>query len=120
MTWIDRIGDGAIILVVTGWIDQRKTSLARAKGEAIRMVKSAIEAEGIEVPDTTYRIQLLGGGEENAPPPAMRKAQLVPKQQPIAAEDVEDTSQASLDRLVEAERNDPETPDLLTDDGLTE
>ncbi|MEL6808975.1 MAG: mechanosensitive ion channel family protein [Pseudomonadota bacterium] len=120
MTWIDRIGDGAIILVVTGWIDQRKTSLARAKGEAIRMVKSAIEAEGIEVPDTTYRIQLLGGGQDTAPAPAMRKAQQVPKQQPIAAEDLENTSQASLDRLVEAERNDPETPDLLRDNGLTE
>ncbi|MEO9574072.1 MAG: mechanosensitive ion channel family protein [Roseobacter sp.] len=120
MTWIDRIGDGAIILVVTGWIDQRNTSLARAKGEAIRMVKSAIEAEGIEVPDTTYRIQLVGKGPESTPPPAMRKAQQVSKQQPIAAKDVEDTSQASLDRLVEAERNDPETPDLLTDDGLTE
>ncbi|MEM6898965.1 MAG: mechanosensitive ion channel family protein [Pseudomonadota bacterium] len=120
MTWIDRIGDGAIILVVTGWIDQRKTSLARAKGEAIRMVKSAIEAEGIEVPDTTYRIQLLGGGQDTAPAPAMRKAQHVPKQQPIAAEDLENTSQASLDRLVEAERNDPETPDLLRDNGLTE
>ena len=120
MTWIDRIGDGAVVLVVTGWIDQRTTSLARAKGEAIRMVKSAIEAEGIEVPDTTYRIQLLGGGQDGTPPPALQKALPVKKQKGVAAEEVEDTSQASLDRLVEAERNDPETPDLLTDNGLTE
>ena len=72
------------------------------------------------MPDTTYRIQLLGGGQDTAPAPAMRKAQHVPKQQPIAAEDLENTSQASLDRLVEAERNAPETPDLLRDNGLTE
>ena len=121
MTWIEHIGDGAVILVVTGWIDQRSTSLALAKGEAIRMVKSAIEAEGIEVPDTTYRIQLLGGAKSVPDIPAT-PSRPGPRTKPeaVAATDVEDTSQAALDRLVDAERNDPETPDLLSDNGLTE
>lgn len=118
MTWIDRIGDGAVILVVTGWIDQRNTSLALAKGEAIRMVKAAIEAAGIEVPDTTYRIQMVGGTLDAGPPAAAAEAVAIPEVSPMA--DVEDTSQAALDRLVDAERNDPESPDLLTDDALKE
>ena len=120
MTWIDRIGDGSVILVVTGWIDQRNTSLALAKGEAIRMVKAAIEAAGIEVPDTTYRIQMVGATPGAGQPPAATARDPVAKPEVSPLADVEDTSQASLDRLVDAERNDPESPDLLTDDALKE
>lgn len=120
MSWVDRIGDGAVILVVTGWIDQNATSLALAKGEAIRMVKAAIEGAGIEVPDTTYRIQMVGAAPAMGAAAQPESIESKDKPAPIAATDVEDTSKAALDRLAEAERNDPETPDLLTDNGLTE
>ena len=62
VAWIDRIGDGAVFLHVTGWIDQTATEFLPARGEALRVVKAAIEAMGVEVPDTTYRVQLLGQG----------------------------------------------------------
>ena len=120
MTWIERIGDGSVVLVVTGWIDQRVTSLALAKGEAIRMVKAAIEDAGIEVPDTTYRIQLIGDSAAPHTPPAMPQKIKDPKQPLSPTSDVEDTSKAALDRLVHEERSDPEMPDLLSNDGLTE
>lgn len=120
MSWVDRIGDGAVILMVTGWIDQNATSLALAKGEAIRMVKAAIEGAGIEVPDTTYRIQMVGAASAMGAAAQPESIASKDKPAPIAATDVEDTSKAALDRLAEAERNDPETPDLLTDNGLTE
>lgn len=120
MSWVDRIGDGAVILMVTGWIDQNATSLALAKGEAIRMVKAAIEGAGIEVPDTTYRIQMVGAAPAMGAAAQPESIESKDKPAPIAATDVEDTSKAALDRLAEAERNDPETPDLLTDNGLTE
>ena len=120
MTWIERIGDGSVVLVVTGWIDQRVTSLALAKGEAIRMVKAAIEDAGIEVPDTTYRIQLIGDSAAPHTPPAMSQKIKDPKQPLSPTSDVEDTSKAALDRLVHEERSDPEMPDLLSNDGLTE
>ena len=120
MTWIERIGDGSVILVVTGWIDQRVTSLALAKGEAIRMVKGAIEDAGIEVPDTTYRIQLMGDGANTHTPPALSTKVTSPKQSLSPTSDVEDTSKAALDRLVDEERSDPQTPDLLSEHGLTE
>ena len=132
MAWIERIGDGAIILVVTGWIDQSETSLVRAKGEAVRMVKTAIEAAGVEVPDTTYRIQMLGGGPgvvtspdaqgtPATPPKTVDKAQppVVPVETADAV-DVSDTSETALDQLVEEERNDPDAPDLLTQDAPKE
>ncbi|MEL6465989.1 MAG: mechanosensitive ion channel domain-containing protein [Pseudomonadota bacterium] len=119
MSWIERIGDGAIFLSVTGWIDQEATSLVRAKGEALRLVKARIEGAGIEVPDTTYRVQLLGGA-----PLSDDLSQSAPTSTPPAAPTaladastvvVADAAQAALDKLVEAERSDPDAPDLLTE-----
>ena len=118
--WIDRIGDGATFLCVTGWINQQDTSLVRAKGEALRLVKAAIEGAGVEVPDTTYRIQMLG---EQIATPSPSAPEISTSPPPVAApkpEDVEDTSDAALERLVDAERNDPEAPDLLTEDAPKE
>ncbi|MBY5935239.1 mechanosensitive ion channel [Tateyamaria omphalii] len=118
MSWIERIGDGAIFLTVTGWIDQEATSLVRAKGEALRLVKARIEGAGIEVPDTTYRVQLLGGAApvteaaRPSPPPTQPKPTEVPD---VDTADVTDMSEPGLDKLVDAERSDPDAPDLLTD-----
>ncbi|WP_147107675.1 mechanosensitive ion channel family protein [Tateyamaria sp. syn59] len=118
MSWIERIGDGAIFLTVTGWIDQEATSLVRAKGEALRLVKARIEGAGIEVPDTTYRVQLLGGlapATEAARPSPAATPTKVPDVPEVAAADVTDMSEPGLDKLVDAERSDPDAPDLLTD-----
>ena len=120
MAWVDRIGDGSVLLKVTGWIDQNDTSLALAKGEAIRMVKAAIEAEGIEIPDTTYRIQMVGAAPSLEGSTPARKSPETPKALPVVATNVEDTSKAALDRIAAAERDDPETPDLLRGNGPTE
>ena len=122
LVWIDRIGDGAIFLTVTGWIDQRKSSLPRARGEALRQVKNAIEAAGVEVPDTTYRVQMLGAGKgivtESADAPAAPSAAA-----PAALEEVADVgtdSEAALDRLIHEERAEGGTRDLLDEDGKRE
>ncbi|WP_299043932.1 mechanosensitive ion channel family protein [uncultured Tateyamaria sp.] len=118
MSWIERIGDGAIFLSVTGWIDQEATSLVRAKGEALRLVKARIESAGIEVPDTTYRVQLLGGAQAGAEAARLAPAPMAPVPHTVTnvdAADVTDASEAGLDKLVDAERNDPDAPDLLTE-----
>ncbi|MFQ6549308.1 mechanosensitive ion channel domain-containing protein [Aestuariibius sp. 2305UL40-4] len=112
LVWIDRIGDGAIFLTVTGWIDQRETSLPRAKGEALRLVKDAIEAAGVEVPDTTYRIQMIQP-QAAAPHPAGPPEAEGP---PDVTADVED----ALDRIIEDERGDEAKPDLLSEDAPEE
>jgi small conductance mechanosensitive channel len=120
LVWIERIGDGAVILTVTGWIDQRESSLVLAKGEALRLVKAAVENAGVEVPDTTYRIQLLGGAMDWQPvKPDSRPPTPSPKATPTI-EDVQATSDAALERMVDAERRDPDAPDLLTSDALKE
>lgn len=118
--WIDRIGDGAIFLTVTGWIDQRETDLLRARGETLRLVKEAIEAAGVEVPDTTYRVQMLGGGtaqitETDTTQPIRTKA----KTSQIAG-DVTASGNEQLDEMIEAELEDSESGNLLSEDAPKE
>lgn len=111
--WIDRIGDGAIFFSVTGWVDQTETSLARAKGEALRLVKLAVEAAGIEVPDTTYRIQMLGDDAPAAKPQAPVSTQVELTSVTTQADD-------ALEVLIEGERSAGTLDDLLRDDGAEE
>lgn len=112
--WIDSIGDGSILLKVTGWIDQRETSLLLAKGEAIRQVMAAVEAAGFELPNTTYRIEMAGAGasgevKAGTTPEPKRRA---PEPSSVVEQDVAAREEA-LDKIVEGERADPEAPDLL-------
>ncbi|MBT0958675.1 mechanosensitive ion channel [Alphaproteobacteria bacterium KMM 3653] len=126
--WTDRIGDGAIFLTVTGWIDQREASLALAKGEAIRKVKAALEATGVEIPDTTYRIDIVGGAgalASTGTTPARSETKIEAEKEAAErakqTDDVTITSaDTALDKLVEEERADDNRPDLLQDDALEE
>ena len=128
LVWIDRIGDGAIFLQVTGWIDQRETNIMRARGEALRLVKEAVEAAGVEVPDTTYRISLQGAGKL---PDAVVSAdtdrrsdgpeQLQANARPAEVADVSAQGHdAALDRIVDAERRAAGGRDLLAADAPLE
>jgi len=116
LTWIDRIGDGSIIMNVTGWIDQRDTSLQLAKGAAIRQVIRTIEAAGLAIPNTTYRIEMaelpLPAAPLSGRPAGPPQSQL-PNQPELLAEESVATQDDALDRIVADERSDPEVPDLL-------
>ena len=132
LIWIDRIGDGAIFLQVTGWIDQRETNIFRAQGEALRVVKETVEAAGVEVPDTTYRIALQGAGglkgalvtadddgdRQGSERPEGTPA---PRPAPVAVADVSAGGHdAALDRIVAAERRAAGGRDLLAADAPLE
>jgi small-conductance mechanosensitive channel len=108
-TWIEALHPGGVELVVTGWVDQNETSVVRAKGEALRQVKLAIQAAGIVIPDATQAIQLT------------RDPIAVPElQESTRVEAVEASEDAALVRIVEAERNQELSEDLLREDSLKE
>ncbi len=115
--WIDRIGDGAIFMTVTGWIDQTQTSAVRAKGESLRQVKNAIEAIGVEVPDTTYRIQMIGEGPGTPSDNAKIKNTAASISHREETVDVAATSDVALERIIDAERAQTSRTDLLDQDG---
>ena len=106
-TWIEALHPGGVELVVTGWVDQNDTSIVRAKGEALRQVKLAIQAAGVIIPDATQAISLT------------REAPVAPGYEPresTKVETVEATDDAALARIVEAERVTGEADDLLHKD----
>ncbi|NVK59760.1 MAG: mechanosensitive ion channel [Rhodobacteraceae bacterium] len=112
LVWIENITESGAILRVTGWVDQTATGFAAARGDAIRLVKTAIEEAGVAIPDTTYRIRLEGAGMPTAPSgPPPRKAPV--PQAPAASPEpsVHKSEEAALIPLVDAERRDRD--DLL-------
>ena len=120
MIWIEGITDGGVAFQVTGWIDQTETSLLRARGEALRQVKLAILAAGVDIPDTTYRIQLDGlpaalAATEDAPVmPTQAPAPALTESREVA--EVAPSADTALDKIVEAERGLEESQDLLRED----
>jgi len=107
-TWIEALHPSGVELIVTGWVDQNESSIVRAKGEAIRQVKLAIQAAGIVIPDATQAIQIIRDSPEPTPSESSH------------VETVEAKSDAALMRIVEAERDQDSTEDLLRDDSLKE
>lgn len=111
--WIGDITDSGIEINVVGWINQRDTSMVLARGEALRLVKHAIEAKGIEIPDTTYRI-VMDRTEES---PA---ATSTPKIETSNSQDVLTSAEDDLDRIIQAERDAEQGEDLLRKDAMKE
>lgn len=129
--WVDRIGDGSMVMTVTGWIDQTDTSLVRAKGEAIRQVMGAVTAAGYDMPNTTYRLEVpdvLKGAvkdldlnitaedaEDDSPAPSPR----TPQTDALNPQSVE-TRDSELEDIVATERAETERGDLLRENAAQE
>ncbi|MBT5294739.1 MAG: mechanosensitive ion channel, partial [Octadecabacter sp.] len=108
--WIGEITDAGIEIVVVGWIDQTATSMTLARGEALRLVKRAIEASGVALPNTTYTLEI----DRAAAPVAKRSTAPItaaPDRSDIAAVSAE--AEGALDRMIDAEREISEDNDLL-------
>jgi small conductance mechanosensitive channel len=103
--WVHGLGDSTITLRCAGWVDQRATSLALAKGEAIQVIKTALEGAGVEMPEPTYRLATDGS---IATKKAKKKK---PKKQAVVLEDVK--VDAALDQIIEDERKELQDGDLL-------
>jgi small-conductance mechanosensitive channel len=73
---IERVGDSAVTINYYAWVDQRQTDFVKARSEAIRLVKTALEDAGMDLPEPIYRVQLTapeGTHAADAPavPPAL-------------------------------------------------
>jgi small conductance mechanosensitive channel len=108
---VERLGDSTVCLHFYAWLDQRDTDFFKARSESIRIVKSAFDDAGIEMPAPSYQVT-LGRDEARA---ASRVAH-----PPTRARDVGDTSaDLRLDEQVESERA-AQGPDFLDDDAPRE
>lgn len=113
--WILDVGDSNVVLWFSGWIDQRTTDFAKARSEALRLTKRAIEEAGIGLPEPIYRLR-FDDGAAAAPVAAAARAKRPTKAQPAVAEspEVGDASKENaVEEKVAAERAQDRERDLL-------
>jgi small conductance mechanosensitive channel len=94
------LGDSAVTVRVTAWIDQRETDFLKARSEAIRLVKTAFDQAGIEMPEPIYRLHMvdMAAQDNSAPGGAMAKPEAIKSD--VATVDV------SADTTIEQQLND--------------
>ncbi len=63
---VQELGDSTVSVRVLGWIDQRDTDFLKARSEAIRLVKTAFDKAGIEMPEPIYRIHMVEAAKQDS------------------------------------------------------
>ncbi|MGE0594326.1 MAG: mechanosensitive ion channel family protein [Vicinamibacterales bacterium] len=100
---ISALGDSNVQMHFTGWVDQRSHEFLFVRSEAIRRVKVALEAAGLDMPEPIYRVQLserspdavmaAPAGGQNAAPVDTRLSSDITAQiaeDPLASDDLLD------------------------------
>lgn len=107
--WVEGLGASTIDITAAGWIEQHKTGIGMAKGEAIRVVKARLEAAGIGLPEPTYRLLGLDGLGTSA----KASAGLEPVAAHVEVQDIGTDEVTALEDIIEAEREALPDDDLL-------
>lgn len=58
-SFIEELGDSTVTIRFFGWIDQRETDFFKARSEATRRVKVALDNAGIDMPEPTFRLRWI-------------------------------------------------------------
>lgn len=112
--WLGDTNAAGVEITVVGWIEQNKTSIVKARGEAMRRVILAFNAAGIEMPDAAYRLKLDNIPAAAPPPPARPAKGPKPRATTDGAATVDAVNESQLERIIAAERDSDEAEDLLT------
>lgn len=104
--WVDSVGDSNVVLKFSAWIDQRETAYLRSRGEAIRLVKTALEGAGIGLPEPIYRLRVDGdalplSSSERPATPSEPRTPTVPEK-PVAAQSTEPDE--GIEKKIDEER----------------
>ena len=96
-------------MVLTGWVDQNDTSAVLAKGEAIWQVKRALLLADVALPASSQTVIVKRADTTRPIPPKT-----------AAVTTVTTEADTTLIRIVQAERNETGTDDLLREDAEKE
>ena len=107
--WIEDLKTSGTELIVTGWVNQNDTSIALAKGEAIRQVKRVLGDAGISMTDASQAVVISNDDTVQDTESETAEIALV-----VAEND------AALTKTVEAERDADNAEDLLHEDAEKE
>lgn len=107
--WIEDLKIPGTELIVTGWVNQNDTSIALAKGEAIRQVKRVLGDAGISMTNASQAVIISNDDAVQDTESETAEIALV-----VAEND------AALTKTVEAERDADNAEDLLHEDAEKE
>ncbi len=111
--WTQDVGDSTITLRVTGWIDQTKTGLLLAKGEAIRLLLARFTEAGIDMPEPSFRVHMTDTAIASTPKATTPRASASAKAQSDVVADTDASAEQALERIVDAEREELKDSDLF-------
>ncbi len=124
--WIDELGDSNVILTFAGWINQQETSFLKARSEAMRLVKRALEANGFLLPEPTYRLRFdegvlsLNAGESAKPMQKSAREEPAVRAQAESAQPQNTDVDPELEKRVDEERDSSAVSDLLSEEAPNE
>lgn len=112
--WIEQVGDSNVLIGVSGWINQAETDFVKARSEAIRTVKTALETAGFALPEPIYRLRFDNG----VPVPATEQPKQKSGSRPAAGQ----KPTATVKPVPATQPAATETPatDQVTDTGVDE
>lgn len=108
--FINELGDSNVQMRFQGWVDQRSHDYLQVRSEAIRNVKLALEAAGMDMPEPIYRVQLT---EPVKAPPVSEPQREVVARADAQSGAVDTRAHRDLLSQVEEDRQTRESPDLL-------
>lgn len=125
--WVEEVGDSNVILSFAAWVDQTQTDFLKARGEAIRVTKTALETSGFGLPEPIYRLRFDGkpGAAsllESAPEASSRPIAKQPEGDlPAAAapDQTDRTAEEAVDREQRRQKKE-DSDNLLTEDSAKE
>jgi small-conductance mechanosensitive channel len=107
--YIAALGDSNVQVRFHGWVDQRSHDFLMVRSEAIRTVKLALEAAGMDMPEPIYRVQLSDrAGLTLAPPAPPRPARATSARSPVNTRAIDE-----LSPQIDAEPKTRDSADLL-------
>lgn len=107
---IEELGDSAVKLKFFAWIDQRSSDFLKARSEAIRLVKTAFDQAGIEMPEPIYRIHMEDYDNNDTPPAVPAK---VASKAAVSAE-VDVATDETMEQQLAADLKHSDEENLLT------
>lgn len=117
--WIEDLGDSNVVLTFTGWIDQNVTDFLKARSEALRLTKLALEENGFTLPEPAYRLHIEGAIPGEAPEkPGKARPKRVAKTPATSQEttaEADTSPDAAVIRKVEQEHTQATRHNLLSE-----
>ena len=102
--FINALGDSNVQVLFQGWVDQASHDFLLTRSEAIRKVKLALEAAGMDMPEPIYRVQMSQTTmPDKTPTPA----------EPMDEAPVDTRAQSDLQSQIDRDRQTSASTDLL-------